>query len=94
MYDVVITKKAQKNLDKLPLNVLKAFRGKFKVLAEDPFSMPNVKKLTNPAFVAPDIEAAYRLRVGDYRAIFTIDEMVITITIVRVDHRSQVYKKM
>jgi len=93
MYKVVITKKAQKNLDKLPLQVLKAVKGKFKVLAEDPFAMPNVKKLTNPAFIAPDIEAAYRLRVGDYRAIFTIDETVITITVVRIDHRSQVYKK-
>ncbi len=93
MYKVVITKKAQKNLDKLPLQVLKAFRVKFKVPAEDPFAMPNVKKLTNPAFISPDIEAAYRLRVGDYRAIFTIDEAVITITIVRIDHRSQVYKK-
>lgn len=93
MYKVVITRRAQKNLDKLPLQVLKAFRGKFKVLAEDPFAMPNVKKLTNPAFIAPDIEAAYRLRAGDYRAIFTIDETVITITVVKIDHRSQVYKK-
>lgn len=64
MYKVLITKKAQKNLDKLPLQVLKAFRGKFQVLAEDPFAMPNVKKLTNPAFVAPDIEAAYGYALG------------------------------
>lgn len=93
MYKVVITKKAQKSLHKLPLQVLKAFKVKIKVLAEDPFAMPNVKKLTNPAFISPDIEVAYRLRVGDYRAIFTIDAAVVTITIVRIDHRSQVYKK-
>lgn len=35
-----------------------------------------------------------RIRVGDYRVIYTIRRNVITVTIAAVGHRSDVYKKI
>ncbi|MGQ0631325.1 MAG: type II toxin-antitoxin system RelE family toxin [Sporichthyaceae bacterium] len=36
---------------------------------------------------------AMRLRAGDYRIVYVIDDTVITVTIVKVGHRSNVYKR-
>jgi mRNA interferase RelE/StbE len=49
---------------------------------------------TNPAALANQIKAlkgvrAYRLRVGDYRVIFT--EAGVILTILRIGHRSDIY---
>ena len=35
----------------------------------------------------------YRIRVGDYRVIYSIEDEIVTIAIVKIDHRSKVYKK-
>jgi len=34
----------------------------------------------------------YRLRVGDYRIIYSIDEEIVTVEVVKVRHRKDVYK--
>jgi len=35
----------------------------------------------------------YRLRVRDYRVIYTIENGVLLVTVVRVAHRREVYKR-
>jgi len=35
---------------------------------------------------------AYRIRQGDYRAVFTIDDKARVVTIVKVGHRREVYR--
>jgi mRNA interferase RelE/StbE len=35
---------------------------------------------------------AYRIRQGDYRAVFTIDDKAHVVTIVKVGHRREVYR--
>ncbi|MDZ4205279.1 MAG: type II toxin-antitoxin system RelE/ParE family toxin, partial [Bacteroidales bacterium] len=37
-------------------------------------------------------EAAFRIRIGDYRIIYEIDESAIHLTVVSVGHRKDVYK--
>jgi mRNA interferase RelE/StbE len=37
-------------------------------------------------------EAAYRIRVGDYRVIYTVDDAVIAVAIERIRHRREVYR--
>lgn len=34
-----------------------------------------------------------RIRVGDYRVVYVIDDAVVTVTVVKVGHRSSVYER-
>ena len=38
---------------------------------------------------APD---AYRIRVGDYRVVYEIEDRVLTVYVVRIGHRKEVYR--
>jgi mRNA interferase RelE/StbE len=60
------------------LRILKAIEG----LAEDP-RPSNAKPLTG--------RDAWRLRIGQYRAVYTIHEEEILIEIIKVGHRKNVY---
>jgi mRNA interferase RelE/StbE len=53
-------------------------------LAENPYPT-GTRKLAAAEFT-------YRLRIGDYRVIYTIDDNVLIIEIVRVGHRKDVYR--
>jgi len=53
-------------------------------LKDHPFPHPQSKKLKG--------EDRYRLRVGDYRVVYMVDEKQKTITIYRVRHRKDVYR--
>ncbi|MDR2425530.1 MAG: type II toxin-antitoxin system RelE/ParE family toxin, partial [Prevotellaceae bacterium] len=37
-------------------------------------------------------ENTYRIRVGIYRIIYTIEDNILTVEIVKIDHRNKVYK--
>ena len=37
-------------------------------------------------------ENAFRIRVGDYRVIYTVDDVVLIVAIERVRHRREVYR--
>ncbi len=39
-----------------------------------------------------DLSKYYRLRVGDYRVIYSINEKVVTIEIIKISHRKDVYR--
>ena len=34
----------------------------------------------------------YRIRIGDYRVIYTIEDKLLKIVIIKVDHRKQIYR--
>lgn len=78
---VSLDDKAIKDLSKINKpEALKIF-SKIEILQDFP-KVANLKKLTN--FTPP-----YRLRVGDYRVLFDIEDN--TITVYRVRHRKDVY---
>lgn len=54
------------------------------LLAEDP-RPPNSRRLTG--------RPAYRVRVGDYRIIYTIDDGALVIVVVTLGHRRDVYRR-
>ena len=39
-------------------------------------------------------ERLYRLRAGDYRIIYQIDDDRLTVLVVRVGHRREIYRKL
>ncbi len=77
-----IRKSAIKDLKKIDHEVRKRLHVKIQNLADFP-EVSNVKKLTN-------FEPAYRVRVGDYRILFDVNEDVIEIG--RVLHRKDSYE--
>ena len=53
-------------------------------LAADPRSATGVKAMKG--------ETRYRLRVGDWRVIYTLRDEVLTVLVVQVGHRREVYR--
>ena len=50
------------------------------------------KKLKNFGMAGVDKDDYYRIRVGDYRVIYSIENEQITIFILKVAHRKDVYE--
>lgn len=80
---IELRKSAVNDLKSLPKNIKDAIHSKIADLADFP-NVRNLKKLTN-------FEPAYRLRVGDYRILFDVENDKIVIG--RVLHRKESYKR-
>lgn len=80
---LLITKKAQKELDKIPDSLAKNIVKNITVLLKNPHP-PNSKKLRG--------KNNYRLRIGSFRALYTIDKKKKEITILRIADRKTVYR--
>lgn len=90
MYSVEITRKAEKELGKLSHEAQDRLVKAMRALADDP-RPPGSKKLTgNPIDTGDD--DFYRIRVGDYRVIYTIEEGRLLVLVVRVRHRREAYR--
>lgn len=79
---LLIDDKALKELSKIHKQEVEKILLKIELLKEYP-NVSNIKKLTN-------FEPPYRLRVGNYRVLFDIEDD--TITVYSVKHRSKSYK--
>ena len=85
MYKIVFTKKAYKSLRRIPKNVIDRVRTKLDRIAEDPYApYSNVTKLRN--------RPGYRLRVGDWRAIYEIKENELIILVLKIGSRGEIYR--
>jgi len=82
-YIVLIERYAQKQILKLDKKIIPVIKAAIAELANNPRPF-GYKKLKG--------EDAYRIRVGDYRVIYEIDDDIILVTIVSVGHRKDVYK--
>lgn len=82
-YKLLITKRAQKELDKIPNPLAKNIVKRILLLLENPHPA-NSKKLSG--------KENYRLRIGSFRTIYTIDKGKKEITILRVADRKTIYK--
>ena len=80
-YQIEFKPKAIKDLQKIPVNDRERIINKIEAMQED--LQGDVKHLTN---FTPE----YRLRVGDYRVLFELEEQ--TIIVYRVKHCSKAYE--
>ena len=90
MYTIEFTNKAEKDLGKLPKQTIARILEKIDKLAIDP--RPSGYKKLNDFHVSNAPNELYRIRIGDYRVIYAIEEEIITITVVKVAHRKEVYE--
>ncbi len=85
MWAVVYTAEAAKNLLRIGNSTARRIRAKVLVLAADPLRPNNnVKKLAG-------VES-YRLRVGDWRVIYTLKHQALTVIVIKIGHRRSVYE--
>jgi mRNA interferase RelE/StbE len=84
VYRIKIEAEADKALRRMPRNTAKRIRSKLLALAADPFArQPNVKKLTG--------REGYRLRVGSWRALYTVDPNAKVISVMVIKPRGAAY---
>ncbi len=85
MYKIEYSKTAIKKLSKIPKNLIKRVQNKLTEIAKNPYGdNPNVKKLVR--------REGYRLRIGDWRIIYEIDNNKIVILVLDIDTRGNIYK--
>ena len=85
MYSLVYSKDARKFLRKIPKTDSNRIRAKLNSLAGDPYAANNnVTKMQN--------RAGYRLRVGNWRVIYDIDDQKVIIIVIKIGSRGEVYK--
>ena len=83
-YQIIILPAAEKSLSKLPKKMQLRIQGVITTLANNPLP-PVAKKLVG--------RDNYRLRVSDYRIVYSIHENILTVKIVSVGHRREIYRK-
>ncbi len=83
MYQVVINKKAQKEIDALPTYIKENVDEHILALGDNPRPAGCIKLKGE--------DNLYRIRVGDYRVVYAIEDEIRIVEIVKVAHRKEVY---
>jgi mRNA interferase RelE/StbE len=85
VYTIAYTKEAAKSLQRMPRNTAQLIREELEAIAADPYaSHPNAKKLQG--------REGYRLRVGDWRVIYKIQNEQLIIVVLKIAARGEIYK--
>lgn len=84
MYNLGLSNKILKILDELDDTLYVRISNKINGLANNPRPNGSIK-LTN--------FEGYRIRVGNYRILYKIDELNKEVTVYHISHRNEVYKK-
>lgn len=75
--------RAERELDRLPIGVARRIWRKLLTLEGEP-RPPGTSKLEG--------SDGYRIRMGDYRIVYLIDDRAQAVDVVRVAHRREVYR--
>ena len=84
-YKIYFRKSAAKELGKIPNPEVQKVIQRIESLAIDPRSI-GCEKLTGKEF--------YRIRKGNYRIIYSIQDDELTIWVVKIGHRKNIYKRL
>lgn len=85
MYKIEVRRRAQRALDKLPKSDFQAVIEAIKDLAQTPRPR-GIEKVKSTGL--------WRIRQGDYRIIYAIDDNERLVTVVRVGHRREIYRAL
>ena len=82
-YEISVKNSAIKELENIPKKELQKLVKKIQALSEEPRPQGS-QKLSH--------KEQYRIRQGDYRAIYSIDDDNLYVYIVKVGHRKEIYR--
>jgi mRNA interferase RelE/StbE len=83
-YQVVLVRSAERELPSLPTDVSRRVTAALQRLNQEPRPRGARRLSQGPG---------WRLRVGDYRILYTIDEAVRVVTVYAIGHRREVYRR-
>lgn len=84
LYSIEFSSSALRDLKKLPKSEAERIHEKILGLAENP-RPPGCVKLAGSGEL-------YRIRVGNYRVIYSINDGILVVIILRIAHRREVYR--
>jgi mRNA interferase RelE/StbE len=86
-YSLRIKASAAKEIEAIePLKVRRQVVHRIRRLSEDP-RPPGCEKLGGQ-------ENRYRVRQGDYRIVYSVSDQILTVVVVKVSHRRDVYRRL
>jgi len=84
MYEVLLSNAAERDMKRLPAKMFKRIVGELRALTQEPRPVGS-RKLSGSG-------NDHRLRVGDYRVIYEIDDGSHEVRVMRVRHRREAYR--
>jgi len=82
-YRVLIRKSAADELGRIPTKDLRRIVKRIRSLGDEPRPHGGEKL---------SAQERYRLRQGDYRVVYSVDDSVRTVEVVKIGHRSEIYR--
>ena len=88
VYCVRFVRSAQKEFDSLPSKIRSKTAEALTLLAQNPYSeLLKVKHLKGA-------DELYRVRLGDYRIVYEVQNDVLLVVVIKIGHRSEVYRNL
>jgi mRNA interferase RelE/StbE len=85
VYEVLLERSAERDIRRLTAQVFQRIIPHIKALAEDP-KPPGCRKIAGS-------KNDWRIRIGEYRVIYEIDEHAEAVKVMRIRHRKEAYRK-
>ena len=82
-YKIEVKKSAEKELGKIPKKELLKILEKIESLSDDPHPTGSIK-LSN--------QDKYRVRMGNYRILYKIENYILTVFVIKIGHRKNIYR--
>ena len=86
VYEVKLSRRALRDADHLPEHAWQRILEVLRALRENPRPFGSLKIVGE--------ERLYRLRVGDYRALYDVDDSAQTVLVLRIQHRREAYRNL
>jgi mRNA interferase RelE/StbE len=84
LYKIEWKQSARRELRNMDRAVIQRILAAVEALADDPYPKGSKKLMGS--------ERTYRIQIGDYRVVYSIRAALLTIEIIRVGHRKDVYR--
>ena len=85
MYEVYLERSAENDLKRLPTSTFDRILHQIKTLAENP-RPSGCRKITGS-------KNDWRIRIGDYRVLYEVNDRVKAVRVMRVRHRREAYRR-
>ena len=86
MHKINFSKDGSTSLSKLPIKIISQIKNKIIWLSENAEEIPHIM------LKGSEFKNIFKIRTGDYRILYELDNINKIITIIKVGHRKDIYK--